>query len=67
MYHLTVYDQEGIKLVDEPITAQTDDEAKQKGHTLLQEKKHQGHPFRIVHSAGRLVEFQSHQTKKATS
>jgi hypothetical protein len=66
MYHLTVYDQEGNKLVDEPIEAKSDDESKKKGHTILSEKEYQGYPFRIVHSAGRLVEFQSHQPKKAT-
>ncbi|MFD1396284.1 YhzD family protein [Kroppenstedtia eburnea] len=67
MYHLTVYDQEGNKLVDEAIEAKTDDEAQKKGHAILNEKEYRNHPFRIVHSAGRLVEFQSHKAKKATS
>lgn len=66
MYHLSVYDQEGNKLYDEPIEAQTDHEAMEKGHAILREKEYKDHPYRIVHSAGRLVEFQSHKPKKAT-
>ncbi|MDA8353862.1 MAG: YhzD family protein [Firmicutes bacterium] len=65
MYHLTVYDQDGSKLYDEPIEATDDSAAKEKGHAILRENDVQEHPFRIVHTSGRLVEFLSHKGKKA--
>ncbi|MFC4075948.1 YhzD family protein [Salinithrix halophila] len=65
MYHMTVFDQTGSKLYDEPIEAVTDAEAKKKGLDVLEEKEYQAYPFRIFHSSGRLVEFQSHKAKKA--
>jgi hypothetical protein len=66
MYHITVYDNEGNKLLDEPLQAQTDHEAKAKGRQLLLDKEYQAYPFRIFHTSGRLVEFLSHKGKKAT-
>ncbi|QKG83813.1 hypothetical protein GXN76_04530 [Kroppenstedtia pulmonis] len=65
MYHMTVFDNEGKKLLDEAIEAGTDTEAKTKGKTLLTEKEWNHHPFRIVHVSGRLVDFQSQKGKKA--
>ncbi|WP_240511998.1 YhzD family protein [Paludifilum halophilum] len=65
MYHLTVYNHEGNKLYDEGIQADTDNEAKEKGHAFLGEKEATSYPFRLFHVTGRLVEFQSHKGKKA--
>lgn len=67
MYHITVFDQEGSKLFDEPISATNDPEAKEKGHAILKEKEYQQYPYRIVHASGRLVEFQSHKGKAASA
>ncbi|MDR6226693.1 YhzD family protein [Desmospora profundinema] len=67
MYHITVYDNEGKKLLDEPIKAADDQTAKAKGHELLQEKEYASYPFRILHTSGRLVEFLSHKGKSAKS
>lgn len=67
MYHLTVYDNGGKKLLDQPLAAHDDDAAKTEGHHVLQEKKYSTYPYRIIHSSGRLVEFLSHKAKSAKS
>lgn len=63
MYHITVYDQDGKKLYDEPLQANNDQEAKEKGLSLLQEKEYLSLPYRILHTTGRLVLFNSHKGK----
>ncbi|MEW9032429.1 MAG: YhzD family protein [Planifilum fimeticola] len=63
MYHVTVFDDEGKKLFDEPLQAENDVEAREKGLALLAEKEYQNHPYRIVHTSGRLVAFNSHKGK----
>lgn len=63
MYHITVYDNDGKVLLDEPLQAEKDQEAKEKGLALLQEKGYLAYPYRIFHTAGRLVLFNSHQGK----
>jgi hypothetical protein len=65
MYHLTVYDPKGHKLLDQPIEAKDDETAKAKGQEQLREKNYQSYPYRIVHTSGRLVEFLSHKGKSA--
>ncbi|WP_245921020.1 YhzD family protein [Melghirimyces profundicolus] len=62
---MTVFDQEGNKLVDEALEAKSDSEAKEKGQAILREKEYSHLPYRIVHRSGRLVEFLSHKAKKA--
>lgn len=63
MYHITVYDNDGKSLLDEPLQAEKDEEAKEKGLSLLQEKGYLSYPYRLVHTTGRLVLFNSHQGK----
>ncbi|PTM57818.1 YhzD family protein [Desmospora activa] len=65
MYHLTVYDNEGKKLLDQPLTARDENGAKAEGHQRLQEREYSTYPYRIIHSSGRLVEFLSHKAKSA--
>ena len=52
MYHMTVFDDNGKKLFDEPIEAASDEEAKQKGMALLEEQGHETRPYRIFHTTG---------------
>ncbi|SEN51413.1 YhzD family protein [Lihuaxuella thermophila] len=61
MYHMTVYDENGNKLYDEPISAQTDEEAKKIGYAWLAKHGHETKPHRIFHTTGRLVSFKPHQ------
>ncbi|MBA4493381.1 hypothetical protein H1191_03545 [Paenactinomyces guangxiensis] len=66
MYHMTVYDENGTVLFDEPISAQTDEEAKKIGYAWLAEKGHETKPHRIFHTTGRLVSFKPHQFNPKT-
>jgi hypothetical protein len=66
MYHITVYDENGNVLLDEPISAQSDEEAKQSGFARIRELGHEGKPHRIFHTAGRLVSFLPHQINPKT-
>lgn len=63
MYHMTVFDDDGKKLLDEPIEAESDAEAKQKGMAFLEEQGHETRPYRIFHTTGRLIAFYSHKAK----
>ncbi|SDX22387.1 YhzD-like protein [Marininema mesophilum] len=65
MYHITAFDNEGNKLIDQSIEAQNDTQAKEKGQAILQEKEATGSPFRIIHNSGRLIDFLSHKGKSA--
>ncbi|SFS41908.1 YhzD family protein [Marininema halotolerans] len=67
MYHVTAYSNEGKKLVDQPIEAQNDHEAKEKGFAILKEKEAEGFAYRILHDSGRLVDFTSQKGKSAKS
>jgi hypothetical protein len=63
VYQMTVFDNEGNKLVDQSLEAENDVEAREKGLAWLAEKEYLNHPYRIVHSSGRLVAFNSHKGK----
>lgn len=63
VYHMTVFDDEGKKLVDQPLEASSDAEAREKGMAWLAEKEYLNHPYRIFHTSGRLVAFNSHKGK----
>jgi hypothetical protein len=63
MYHLTVYDQDGNKLHDAPLEADHDLEARIKGMEWLKQHHYEEHPYRIFHTSGRLIAFQSHKGK----
>lgn len=67
MYHMTVFDDNGKKLFDEPIEAASDEEAKQKGMALLEEQGHETRPYRIFHTTGRLIAFHSHKAKRVNA
>ncbi|WP_231633361.1 YhzD family protein [Numidum massiliense] len=62
---MTVYDQDGTTLYDQPIEANSDKEAKEKGMAWLAESDREQCPYRIFHTTGRLVAFHSHQAKRA--
>ena len=65
MNHMTVFDSDGKKLHDEPIEAKSDAEAKQKGMAWLEESDYLSRPYRIFHTSGRLIAFNSHRAKRA--
>ncbi|WP_409294825.1 YhzD family protein [Peribacillus sp. SCS-26] len=56
-YKLTVFDTSGEKLLDETIQAETDDQAKEHGTSLLQEKGYAEYTHRCTSPAGKLVLF----------
>lgn len=64
MYHMTVFDDDGRSLYDEPIDAKSDTAAKQKGLAWLEENDYVNNPYRIFHTSGRLIAFQSHKAKR---
>ena len=65
MYHMTVFDNDGNKLVDQPLEAENDRDAREKGMAWLAEKGYLQYPYRIFHTSGRLVAFNSHKGKTA--
>nr|WP_295973455.1 YhzD family protein [uncultured Bacillus sp.] len=58
-YVLTAFETNGQKLTDEIITAENDNEAKESGEHLLQEKKLQEKTHRLTSSSGKLLLFHS--------
>ncbi|MBB6454656.1 hypothetical protein HNQ94_003145 [Salirhabdus euzebyi] len=55
-YTLTVFEKDGKTLLDESFEANNDQEAKEKGTKLLEEKGYENHTHRCV-TEGRLVLF----------
>ena len=58
-YKLTAYEQTGKLIVEETFTANTDDEAKEKGQVLLEEKELTNQTHRLASPAGKLLLFHS--------
>ncbi len=56
-YKLTVFEQDGEKILDEAFQAQNDQEAKTKGENLLHEKAMHEKTHRCTSSAGKLILF----------
>ncbi|RFU64410.1 hypothetical protein D0469_18745 [Peribacillus saganii] len=56
-YKLTVFEQDGEKLLDESFQAETDEQAKELGETLLREKDLYDKTHRCTSPAGKLVLF----------
>ena len=58
-YKLTAYEKTGKVIVDESFEASNDDEAKEKGHALLEEKSLLEQTHRLASPAGKLLLFHS--------
>lgn len=58
-YKLTAYEQTGKLLAEETFTAANDDEAKDKGQALLEEKDLLTQTHRVVSPDGKLLLFHS--------
>lgn len=58
-YKLTAYEQTGKLIIEETFTATTDDEAKEKGQALLEEKELTKQTHRLASPAGKLLLFHS--------
>lgn len=58
-YKLTAYEQTGKLITEETFTATTDDEAKEKGQVLLEEKELTNQTHRLASPAGKLLLFHS--------
>lgn len=56
-YVLTVFEKDGEKLLDESFTAESDDEAKEKGLQRLEEAGYSEHTFRCVSPDAKLILF----------
>jgi len=56
-YVLTVFSKSGEKLLDEPFTAQNDEEAKVIGTKRLEEEKYDTYTHRCVTEDARLILF----------
>lgn len=59
VYKLTAYEKKGKVIIDESIEAANDDEAKQKGQTILEEKDLVTTTHRLASPTGKLVLFHS--------
>ncbi|MGE7876417.1 YhzD family protein [Peribacillus muralis] len=57
IYKLTVFEPSGEKLLDESFTAENDEQAKELGQTLLNEKNYQDRTHRCISPAGQLLLF----------
>ncbi|MCG3088680.1 YhzD family protein [Sporosarcina cyprini] len=56
-YKLTAYEKNGELLTEETFTAATDEEAKEKGRVLLEEKSLAEKTHRLASPAGKLLLF----------
>ncbi|MBO8156168.1 MAG: hypothetical protein H0Z32_06910 [Bacillaceae bacterium] len=56
-YHLTVFEKDGNKLLDETFEAADDNEAKKVGMGKLKEKGYEEHTHRCVAPEGHMVLF----------
>ncbi|MFJ7639031.1 YhzD family protein [Peribacillus sp. NPDC097264] len=57
VYKLTVFEPTGEKLLDEAFTAETDQQAKEIGQKILNEKNYQDQTHRCTSPAGALLLF----------
>ncbi|CAH0223049.1 hypothetical protein SRABI96_02460 [Peribacillus sp. Bi96] len=57
IYKLTVFEPSGEKLLDESFTAENDEQAKELGQNLLNEKNYQDLTHRCTSPAGALLLF----------
>ncbi|PCK22248.1 hypothetical protein CEY02_04845 [Bacillus pumilus] len=57
-YFLTVFDRSGETLLNEKITAESDEKAKELGRHHLIEQQYTKHSHRLVDDAGRLLIFE---------
>jgi len=57
IYHLTVFEKNGEKLLDESFEAQSEKEAKEIGLKKLEEKNYTNKTHRCTSSSGKLVLF----------
>lgn len=58
-YKLTAYEQTGKLITEETFTAENDEQAKDKGRTLLEEKELTSQTHRLASPAGKLLLFHS--------
>ncbi|MCJ1909286.1 YhzD family protein [Planococcus ruber] len=58
-YKLTAYEQIGKLIVEETFTAENDEQAKDKGRALLEEKELTNQTHRLASPAGKLLLFHS--------
>ncbi|TWT11153.1 YhzD family protein [Planomicrobium sp. CPCC 101079] len=58
-YKLTAFEQTGKLITEETFTASTDEEARDKGRALLEEKDLLNQTHRVVSPAGKLLLFHS--------
>lgn len=58
-YKLTAYEQTGKLITEETFTAENDEQAKDKGRTLLEEKELTNQTHRLASPAGKLLLFHS--------
>ncbi|MBE1554918.1 YhzD family protein [Sporosarcina limicola] len=58
-YKLTAYEKSGKLITAESFTAATDDEAKEKGNAMLEEKNLLEQTHRLASPAGKLLLFHS--------
>lgn len=58
-YKLTAFEKTGKQILDETFTAETDDEARDKGKAILEEKELVNQTHRLASPAGKLLLFHS--------
>ncbi|WP_298832203.1 YhzD family protein [uncultured Planococcus sp.] len=58
-YKLTAFEQTGKQIMDETFTAETDEEARDKGKVILEEKGLTKQTHRLASPAGKLLLFHS--------
>jgi len=59
VYNLTAYEPKGKVIIDDILEASTDEEAKVKGHAILEEKELLETTHRLASPAGKLLLFHS--------
>lgn len=59
VYKLTAYETKGKVIMDESLEAANDDEAKQKGYAILEEKNLLATTHRLASPTGKLLLFHS--------
>ncbi|WP_421384059.1 YhzD family protein [Bacillus salacetis] len=57
VYKLTVYEQTGENILEDSFEASSDDEAKEIGKRILEEKGYEDHTHRCASPLGKLVLF----------
>lgn len=59
IYKLTAYEKKGKVIIDEAVEAENDQEAKQKGQAMLEEKNLSNTTHRLASPTGQLILFHS--------